>query len=243
MRFIWLSLVAVLLSFIGGFLLANSINRSEIEKLRGENENIRSTGAASKSGSPQKLSPDEIRTAVAEADSNASSFPTQKTIGLALYRYGAIERDSEVLSEAARLLGRAAELNPKDMDVLMGAGNAHFDMGYFNKLNDPLITARKYYEQALAVDPSNAEAHTEIGLTHFLQDPPDDAKAVASFERSLALNPKYERGLEFMIQALARSGRAPEAQKYLDRLKELNPESPSLPGLADQVNNAAAAGK
>ncbi|MFN6964758.1 MAG: tetratricopeptide repeat protein [Pyrinomonadaceae bacterium] len=238
-RYIWLSVIAVLLAFAGGFLLANSLNRAELERLRAENESIKTSGGAPGTpGSTQKLSPDEIRAAVAEADAKASNFQTQKAIGLALYRYGAIERDSEVLKEAARLLERAAELDPKDVDVLIGAGNANFDYAYFNKLNEPFAVARKYYERALAQDPQNAEAHTEIGLTYFLQDPPDDTKAIENFRRSLALNGKYERGLEFMIQALARAGRKDEAQKYLDQLRQVNPQSSSLQGLADQVANS-----
>jgi hypothetical protein len=39
----WLSIVAVIVSFIGGFLLANALNRNELTTLRAENERLKNT--------------------------------------------------------------------------------------------------------------------------------------------------------------------------------------------------------
>lgn len=235
-RFVWLSLAAVVLSFIGGFFLANSMNRRELELLRGENENLKASPApGSVSNGSADLSSGEIRSKIAEADNNPSNFQFQKNLGLALYRYATLKKDTDLLAESARLLERAAALDAKDFDVLVGAGNANFDRAYFSNRSESFSTARNYYEKALQIKPSSSEVIADVGLTYFLQNPPDDAKAVVELEKSLKIDPKNEKALEFIVQALNRQGRTDEAQQYLERLKQVNPQNESINGLAAQT--------
>src|SRR4029079_7426476 len=118
-RVVWLSLAAVILSFVGGFFLANSMNRKELESLRAENERRKASPESAADGSPD-LSNDEIRAKIAEADRNPSNLAFQKNLGLALYRYATLKKDADLLAESARLLERAAALDPKDFEVLVG---------------------------------------------------------------------------------------------------------------------------
>src|SRR5437870_806004 len=123
-------LLGVFAGFIGGFLLANGLNRSELTSLRTENEQLK-TGAVdeSKNSGDQALSNDEIKSKVAEADKNPDNFAYQKNLGVALYRYAAMKQDVDLLTETARILTRANTLDAKDYDVLVALGNAHFDIG------------------------------------------------------------------------------------------------------------------
>jgi len=64
--------------------------------------------------------------------------------------------------------------------------------------------------------------------------------AIAEFKRSLSKNPKHEKTLEFIIQALVRQGNNAEATKYLSQLRESDPTSSALPGLTTQVEEQTA---
>jgi tetratricopeptide (TPR) repeat protein len=228
------ALGGIALGFIAGFLLANSINRSQINSLKTEIENA---GAQSPNKGPTDtaLSAEEIRAKITEADQNPANLTYQKNLGLALYRYGAVKNDPEIIIEAARLLERAAGLAPGDRDVTIGLGNAWFDVGYMKKDGTAFSKARTQYERALSKEPNNIDIRTDLGITYFLDDPPNDVKAIDEFKRSLALDPKNEKALEFMIQSLARKGDMAAAQKYLDLLKESHPSNPSIAGLAKQI--------
>jgi tetratricopeptide (TPR) repeat protein len=236
-RNLWISLIAVLLSFAGGFFLANAINRSELNSLRSENERLTTTQAdVQKKESDSALSDDEINAKLAEADQNPQNFDYQKQLGLALYKYGSMKQDAELISNSIRLLERADSLRNTDHDVILGLGNAYFDIGYFKKENEGLEKARGYYERALKQNPTDAEVKTDLALTYFLFDPPDDEKAIAGFKEALKIDPKLEKPLEFIIQSLLRANRKVEAAEYLAQLKKTNPNSDAIGGLTSKLS-------
>lgn len=233
-KIIWLSVLAVIISFIGGFLLANAFNRSEINQLRAENGRLKA--ARSNTNSEADLTADEIRQRIAEADENAQNFSFQKNLGLALYRYGAIKQDVKLLSDTAILLERAHGLNPKDYEVIVGLGNLYFDIGYVNKNNEKFLLAREFYEKALQQRPSDADVRTDKALTYFLENPPQNEKAIAEFQKSLEANPQHEKTLQFLIQAYLKTGKNQEAENYFAKLKQINPSSPSLEDIRRQIS-------
>lgn len=237
-KFVWLSLAAVAISFAGGFLLANALNRTELTEVRSENERLKTIAAsADQTGSPSELTPDEIRARIAEADGNPGNFQFQKNLGLALYRYAAMKKDTDLLAEAARLLGRASDLKKDDRAVTIGLGNAYFDIGYFKKDNSSFERSREFYLKALETKPVDVETRTDLGLTYFLQEPPDDDRAMTEFQKALADDPKHEKTLQFTIQALLRQKKVEEAGSYLARLREVNPANETLGALAAEVSN------
>jgi len=226
-------------AFIGGFLLANNLNRSETERLRTELEAAKSTGDQD-SKSDTSLSDEEINAKIAEAEGNAQNFPFQKGLGLALYRYGAMKQDASVIERSIPILERANKLDPKDADVLTGLGNAHFDIGYYRKDNEAFARSRTFYESALKARPEDAELITDIGLTYYLQQPPDLERAAEEFERSLARDSKSEKALQFYIQTLVKLNKHQIASEQLARLREINPQNSSIAELAALINNASA---
>jgi tetratricopeptide (TPR) repeat protein len=232
----WLSIGLVVLSFIGGFFLANALNKSELETLRAENNRLKNSQTNSnQNDSEATLSDEEIQKRIAEADRNPNNLQAQKNLGLALYKYASIKKDTKLLDEVARLLNRAYEKNPADKDVTVTLGNLYFDKGFYEKDNESLKKAREFYGKILEQTPNDFEVRTDNGLTYFLQNPPENEKAIAEFEKSLKENPKHEKSLQFLIQALLKQGKTQEAENYLAKLKEINPTTPSIAEIQKQI--------
>ncbi len=233
-KFIILTLIAVIISFIGGFLVANALNRNEINQLRGENEK-QSSENTPQSSDETTLSDEEIKKRIAEADQNPQNIPYQKNLGLALYRYAAMKQNAELLGEVSRLLSRANAQNPNDYDVLVALGNTNFDIGYIIKENDKFIKSREFYDAALKLNPQDVDVLTDLGLTFYLINPPEIDKAIVEFEKSLKENPNHEKTLQVIAQAYLSQKKFGEAETYLKRLEDINPNNPYLADLLKEL--------
>ena len=184
---------------------------------------------------PVDLTEEEIAATVTRADEKPDDFATQKTIGVAIYRYGSIKQNSELIKQAIRLLERASKLRPDDYDVNLSLGNAYFDVGSFEKDNDALALARSYYAKALNSKPNDPDVLVDLALTYYLQTPPDLDSSVAEFRKALAANPKHEKTLQFMIQALLKQNKSAEAADLLQRLRAVNPQNESIDQLTSMI--------
>lgn len=233
----WISIVAVIISFLGGFLLANALNRNELDTIRAEVERLKTAPKdSSQNNSEVSLSDEEIRQKIAEADKNPDNVSFQKNLGLALYRYAAMKQDADLLAEVARLLNRANQQDKPDYDILTTLGNTYFDIGYIKKDNENMTKAREFYQKALTQKPNDVDVRTDLGLTYFLVDPSETDKALAEFRQSLQTNAKHEKTLQVLAQALISQNKTAEAEKYLTRLKEVNPQNQFLPELEKQLS-------
>lgn len=232
----WLSIAAVVVSLVSGFLLANALNRSELNALRAENERLKTSPNESPvNQTGQTLSSEEIREKIAEADRNPNNYPFQKNLGLALYRYAAMKQDTDLLAEARRLLSRAFEADKNDYDVIVTLGNVGFDIGYFKKDNAEFENAREFYRLALEQKPKDVDVRTDLGLTYFLVNPSENEKAIAEFQKSLQMNPMHEKTLQVMTQTLLGQNNHVEAEKYLGRLKAVNSKNQYVPELESRI--------
>ena len=231
-----LTIVAVVVSFGGGFLLANGLNKSELNSLRGENERLKNNqNSANQTNAEFSLSDEEIRQKIAEADSSPNDLAFQKDLGTALYRYASMKQDAELLSEVARLLNRFYEKNPTDYNATVMLGNIYFDIGYFKKDDAQFLKAREFYQKALIQKPDSADVRTDLGLTYFLTVAPENEKAIAEFQKSLQTDPTYEKALEVIVQAFLKLNNLPEAEKYLAQLRRVNSGNRILPELESQI--------
>jgi tetratricopeptide (TPR) repeat protein len=261
----------LLVGFVVGFVLANSINKQEDEKLRGELARARAGGAQKDSGggnnAPSRtqgqsgaqsasgngggplptLSDEQLKSAVAKADASPSDADTQKKAGQLLYYYALQTGDASLLPDAARILKRAHELDAKDYDTAVKAGNAYFIMAR-NGGDDPapLADARKLYEAALGLNPDDVIVRTSLGLTYFYSKPPDARRAIREYRQALKTEmtePQHEMVLQSLALALIETGDLKEAETRLGELEKLNPSNPELPTLRTQLEqkkNAAA---
>jgi tetratricopeptide (TPR) repeat protein len=235
--------IAAVLGLAAGFILANSINRNELSVLRAENERLKTEGAAGAAADQKSsLSDDEINATIAKADESPSEFDVQRNVGVAIYRYGAMKQDEKLIRQAVRILDRAANLRPDDYDVVLSLANANFDVGYFSKDNDALTKARTFYSKALVSKPDNVDIRTDLGLTYFLQNPPELENAAMEFKKCLEKNPKHEKSLQFLVQTLIKQDKSPEASEYLERLRSVNPKNESIGELTSMLSSSQPAG-
>ncbi|MBK8467179.1 MAG: tetratricopeptide repeat protein [Chloracidobacterium sp.] len=236
-------ILALFAGFVGGFWLANSLNRSAINTAAPQ-----TSSAASNANSPQikgelDLTDEEINAKIAEADKNAGNFGFQKELGTALYHYSAMKQDFNLLTEAARILNRANSLKSKDLDVLTALGHAHFDIGFAKKDAAEYQKAREIYTDALEIKPGDADISTDLGLTYFLQEPPSYDKAAAQLQKVIDANPKHTRSLQFIVRVLIKQNKLPEAEKALEKLRSIDPNYNVIPELTSELSAARGGGQ
>lgn len=229
-------IVAAIGGFIGGFWLANSINRSAVNAPAPQNTQSLAANSADPAGAGQPdLTSEELKAKIAEADNNPSDFAYQRDLGVALYRYAALKQDVAIFNDAVRILDRAHSLNAKSADVLITLGNAHFDIGFYKKDAASFQRARDAYQKALAIEPNDADVQTDFGLTYFLQEPPAYDKAVAELSKVATADPRHERSLQFLVQTYVKQGKLDEADKTLAKIKNINPANTSIAELTTQI--------
>jgi len=228
-RFIGISVLGILISFVGGFFLSNSLNRGEISSLKKENSRLKErSNVETKPNSAPSLSKKEIEAKISEAERNKDNFSFQKNLGLGLYRYAVMKQDKGLLPEVSKLLERAHALNSDDYDVVVALGDVYFDIGRSKKQNEAIKNARRFYRKALAINNNDINVRTELGMTYFRASPPEYEKAIAEFSESLKINEKHEKTLESMIEVLIKRNSKEEAAKYLKTLKKVNPANRSI---------------
>jgi tetratricopeptide (TPR) repeat protein len=258
--------VGLLVGFVAGFALANGINKEEDERLRGELARLRSGGAQKDSGqSPSQraqgasgsqkgagggddgdfptLTDDELKKAVTKADASPTDAELQKKAGKALYVYALQKGEASILPDVARILKRAHELDAKDYDTTVMAGNAYFILARNGGDAAQYAEARKLYEAALSSKPDDLVVRTSLGLTYFYAKPSDPRRAIREYRQALKTDPKQEMALQSIVAALIETGDLKEAETRLGELERVDSSNPDLSNLRaqlEQKKNAAA---
>lgn len=223
-----ISIIAVVVSFIGGFIFANALNRKEINDLQAENGRLKNTQPSQEETGEPTLSEEEIRQKIAEADKNPQNIEFQKSLAIALYRYANMKQESKWLPDVARILNRVVENNPRDFNAVVSLGNIYFDIATEKQDNETFTKSREMYKKALEVKPNDTETQTDFGLTFLMENPADETKAIAAFEKSLKIDPKHEKTLQNMVQAQIGIGNLNAAEQFLNQLKEVNANNTAI---------------
>jgi TPR repeat protein len=229
---LWLGTAAVIISFAAGFLVANSLNKKEIDALKSENSKIK---AAPQPTPEDGLSNDEIRAKIEQADNNAGDIAFQKSLGTALYRFSALKRDYTFLPDIERLLERARQADPQNRELTVTLADVYFDSSQSSNKNEDLLKARTLYEKALQQKAADADARTDFGLTFLLAQSPNASAAEAEFQRALQIDPRHEKALQSEAQALIGQNKFAEASSYIVKLRAVNPKNELLPELDSAV--------
>ncbi len=104
------------------------------------------------------------------------------------------------------------------------AGNA----GYSSLPREQaIVNARRYAAAAIALDPTDAEAHNSLAYVKFRIDW-DWTSAEREFTQALRLKPSYAKAHEWYGLYLSIMGRFDEALAEMKRAQELDPLSPSV---------------
>ena len=148
-----------------------------------------------------------------------------------------IIRDSAVLArqtvESAATAQKREQLenqlavDPTNFQVLVQAGNLHFDSQNFPGAAD-------YYRRALEVSPNNVNISTDLGTALYYSNRIDDA--VAAFQRSLSIEPNHPQSLFNMgILLLEERNDKAGAIRLWERLVEANPEYPQVEMVNEEI--------
>jgi tetratricopeptide (TPR) repeat protein len=238
-KYFWITLVGIAVSFAGGFLLANTLNRNEITALQAQVEQAKKNPAAAGStqapGAQPELTDAEIRQKIAEADNAPDNIAFQRDLGSALYRYGGMKQDPNLITESVRLLKRVIEKNPTDYEAIVATGNALFDIAAMRKDAAGYAAAREFYSKALELRPNDAGVRADYGSTYFLGTPVEIEKAKTELEKALAADSANERALQFLTQVYVKIGNKADAEKTFAILKTANPNNPMIPTLTNQI--------
>ncbi len=229
-------LVAAVGGFVAGFWFANSINRSAVSTATSSAPITNSNSAATAEPADSTLTEAEIRSKITEADQNPSNLAFQRDLGVSLYRYAAMKQDVGLLTESIRILQRANALKDNDFDVIVALGNAHFDIGFYRKDAASFQKARDVYGQALKLKPDDADVTTDLGLTYFLQEPPDNAKAQKELEKVSSANPNHDRSLQFLVRTYLKQNKIADAERALAKLKIANPNNSTITELTSLID-------
>ncbi len=243
--------VGLVAGFAAGFFLANNVNSKESAALRAEVARLRASppnagappqpqeqqpGAAAPSADDEipNLTDEQLRGAVAKADAVPEDAQLQRISGQGLYFYAMQKGNAAILPDAARILQRAHEADPKDPKIPILLANAVFVLSQ-NGAPERIADARTYYQKALALTPDDAAVRTSLGRTYFYAKPPDTRAAIREYRKALELEPGNELALHDLAAALIASGDLEEAERRLAELGRSGADSGALDNLRAQL--------
>ncbi|MFL6257341.1 MAG: tetratricopeptide repeat protein, partial [Pyrinomonadaceae bacterium] len=225
--------------------------RAEVATARAGRETAKGTGSGKgQQGSApggelsQSVTEEQIQNAVKKADQSPQDAELQKKVGQGLMLYASETGNASYLSDGARILKRAHDLDPKDYQTTVMAGDAQFLVERQGGGDAKMIAeARKLYEAALIAKPDDAVVRTKLGLTYFYDNPSNPQRAITEYRRALQADPRQEMSLQSLASALIETGALDEAARRLDEVEKLNPSSRELSGLRTQLEQKRNAAK
>lgn len=116
-------------------------------------------------------------------------------------------------------LEKAAAAAPRDARAQYTLGNAYFDAERY-------ADARGAYAKAGELDPTFADAYTNLGLVYRIEG--DLEAAIAQYEKALAISPTDTVTRRNLIVALEAAGRLPQAAVHLKELSRQVPDDLDL---------------
>jgi len=210
--------LGIFIGFVGGFFLANSINRREISQqntpqntLNNPFQNQQTQAADIKEPQPQGKPLPEVSEKLDKAKSEPNNFDAQMQAGNLYLQIRGFDKAQEFFDKAEKL-------NPKEYENIVKLGNSYFDISKFEK-------AEKWYLQALEKKPEDLNVRTDLGITFVERAEPDLDRAVKEFQTALQTNPKFEPTLYNLGIAYLKKNDLEQAGKILSELETINPQS------------------
>lgn len=216
-------IIGVLLGFIGGFVLANQINRSSAVNAAATQTSSLPTGpmAAPTADSLNHGSipnnsgmlPD-VQKKIEKAKNEPDNFEAQIAAGEMFAKIQRFDKSLEYFE-------RANNIKPDDYQALVLLGNANFDMNKYEE-------SEKWYVKALEKKPDDIAVRTDLGLSFFLRERPDFDRAIKEYKLSLEKDPNHEKTLQNLSAAYNAKGDKQAYEETLARLEKVNPQNPAI---------------
>ena len=130
-----------------------------------------------------------------------------------------------------------AEREPSSAAPRVQLANLYFDAERYQE-------AIKWYDEALKLQPNDADVSTDLGVSYYYTNQPD--RALAQFQRSLAINPKHVKTLlnVGVVRAFGKQDLvgAEEAWQQVIQLSPDSPEGQAAKRALDSIRSAHPAG-
>jgi tetratricopeptide (TPR) repeat protein len=216
----------LVIGLIIGFIVANSINRNALTQPTTA-QNIPATNAPISASQPSvavqttqdKMLP-QVNETLEKAKNEPDNFEAQVKAG---DMYAQIQR----FDKAAEFYEKAYKIKPDNYQTIVNIGNSYLDSKQYE-------AAEKWYLQALEKNPEDVNVRTDLGVTFVERANPDFDRAAKEFQTSLQKNPRHEPTIYNLGIAFFKKGNLEEAQKNLQQLEAINPQS-QLAGRLKQI--------
>ena len=116
---------------------------------------------------------------------------------------------------------RAVKIKPNEFDLLVKLGDTTFDLQRYEE-------SEKWYEQALKIKPKDTTVRMDLGLTYYLRSPRNLDRAIEMYQVALKSDPRHEKTLQNLTQALIDKGDKSAAATALKQLEQVNPGNPAI---------------
>jgi len=131
---------------------------------------------------------------------------------------------------AIRMVKDEMAQNPKDAKLPLGLANFLYDQKRFAQ-------SIEWYQKALALDPSNVNARTDMGTAYFSSGNPDEA--LQAYRKSLEIDPHHEQTMfNLIIVEMEGMHDLAAARKAWARLHQQNPAYKGLDDLRQKLDAA-----
>jgi len=139
-----------------------------------------------------------------------------------------LEKQINRYEDAIGFYERAAKSRPNDLKVMVALGDANFELKRYDQ-------AERWYQSALKQNPNDSTVRNDLGLSFYLRTPRDLDGAIAAFSAALKIDPRYEKSLQNLTQALIDKGDKTGAAETLKRLEQVNPNNNAIASLRSQT--------
>jgi len=134
---------------------------------------------------------------------------------------------------AVRMVQDEMAQNPKDPKPPLGLANFLYDQKRYAQ-------SIEWYQKALALDPSNVDARTDMGTAYFNSGNPDEA--LAAYRKSLEIDPHHAQTMfNLIIVEMEGKHDLAAARKAWARLHQQDPTYKGLDDLKQKLDAAQAA--
>jgi TolB-like protein len=161
----------------------------------------------------------------------AAQAPNPDSMDLSFQGYAVLNRglSPDLLAKARGFFARALELDPGNVEALVGAGRVDLNIASFFIADDPRplwAAAEGSLSKALALAPNHAFARRAMGLLLCETNRAD--RGIEEFDRALAIdqNGPNAHGLKGLAKIYL--GRAEETEAHVDEALRLSPRDPSV---------------
>jgi len=158
----------------------------------------------------------------------------------ALFIFGCQQKDSAPIptppgesgssfntSQEEQALKGILQTDPKNLNTLIRLGNLYMDAQRFSE-------AAEYYSRALEIDPKNNDVRVDLGTCYRRSGRPDLAEKY--YREALKINPNHAFANMNLAVVLAYDfGRYEEAAKYFENYIKIEPASPNVPKIKEEI--------